>query len=89
MIIFNNNNKGAQTGNLTYKAGATYDFNGIKDEGGEGGDDTFVAIYMPNSANGYNTVDVNWQFATTDGVTYTLSKEVIQGGFEFKIAFSH
>lgn len=84
-IIFNNNNKGAQTGDLTYKAGATYDFNGIKDEGGEGGDDTFVAIYMPNSANGYNTVDVNWQFATTDGVTYTLSKEVIQGGFEFKL----
>lgn len=81
-IIFNNNNNGAQTGNLTYKAGATYTQNGIKNEGG---DDTVVAIYMPNNTNNYNTADENWQFATTDGVTYTLAKEVIQGGFQFKL----
>ncbi|MDE6282843.1 MAG: CotH kinase family protein [Muribaculaceae bacterium] len=41
-IIFNNNGNGAQTGNLDFVDGATYNMTGVVSNGGGGGDDPIV-----------------------------------------------
>lgn len=52
-IIFNNNNKGSQTGNLTFVAGATYDMQGVLGAAKE----TYT-VYFDNSKSNWEKVYV-------------------------------